>query len=145
MILKREDLLAAASAGILQYKQVDTMLVFLRHREAVNARETQPEDGRQPGHGRPALLSLLAILGVAAAMVLAAINLGYLPHNLQFAGKDVNAVSLQWFIGFYAVFTLMVAIWTVRSRVNGAVRVLVTTLIALVPLALVASQHYRFL
>ncbi|MDQ9171691.1 hypothetical protein Q8A64_14855 [Oxalobacteraceae bacterium R-40] len=148
MNLTREDLLAAASAGIIPYKQVDTMLVFLRHREAVNVREAEHEQqkGQQTTRrGSKGLLMLvLAVIGIGAAAMLSAINMGLVP-DARFSFDALNVQNLQWFIGLYALFTLIVVAWTERSRISGMVRVLITALLALAPLAVFASHKLHVL
>lgn len=148
MNLTREDLMAAASAGILPYKQVDTMLVFLRHREAVHVREAQQEQQvqqtAQHRRGKGWMMLFLAAVGVVAGALLAAINMGMIP-NTHFDIQALNVQNLQWFIGLYAVFTLVVVAWTERRRINGLVRVVITALLALAPLAVFASQRLHVL
>jgi hypothetical protein len=148
MNLTREDLMAAASAGIIPYKQVDTMLVFLRHREAVHVREAQQEEqkGMQTAQraGQRILMVVLTLLGIGAAAMLAAINMGLVP-NTQFSIEALTVRNLQWFIALYALFTLIVVAWTERRRISGTVRVVITALLALAPLAVFASQQLHVL
>jgi hypothetical protein len=42
MIVKREDLVAAAYAGVLRFKEVDSLLVFLAQREASTKKDDRP-------------------------------------------------------------------------------------------------------
>jgi hypothetical protein len=147
MNLTREDLLAAASAGIIPYKQVDTMLVFLRHREAVHVRtehEQQKEQQTARRGSKGLLMLVLTVIGIGAAAMLSAINMGLIP-NARFSFDALNVQNLQWFIGLYALFTLIVVAWTERSRINGMVRVVITALLALAPLAVFASQKLHVL
>lgn len=144
MNLTREDLMAAASAGIIPYKQVDTMLVFLRHREAVHVREARQEEQTVQRGSKGLLMLFLALLGIGAAAMLAAINMGLVP-NTRFSFEALNVRNLQWFIALYALFTLVVAAWTERRRISGMVRVVITALLALAPLAVFASQQLHVL
>jgi hypothetical protein len=144
MNLTREDLMAAASAGILPYKQVDTMLVFLRHREAVHVREAKQEQQTTQHKGKSALMLVLAFIGIAAGALLAAIYTGMVP-NAQFSFDATDMRNLQWFVGLYALFTLIVVAWTERRRISGLVRVIITALLALAPLAVFASQQLHVL
>jgi hypothetical protein len=144
MNLTREDLMAAASAGIIPYKQVDTMLVFLRHREAVHVREAQQEQQTVHRVSKGWLMMVLAFLGIGAAALLTAINMGLVP-DARVSFDALNVRNLQWFIGLYALFTLIVVAWTERSRINGMVRVVITALLALAPLAVFASQKLHVL
>jgi hypothetical protein len=144
MNLTREDLMAAASAGIIPYKQVDTMLVFLRHREAVHVRETLQEEHAVQRVSKGWLMMMLAFLGIGTAALLAAINMGLIP-DARFSFDALNVRNLKWFIGLYALFTLVVVAWTERRRINGLVRVLITALLALAPLAVFASQQLHVL
>jgi hypothetical protein len=69
MIVKREDLVAAAYAGVLRFKEVDSLLVFLAQREA-NAKK----DDRQAMHVRRPWLRYVVggalLLGTATALAL---------------------------------------------------------------------------
>lgn len=144
MNLTREDLMAAASAGIIPYKQVDTMLVFLRHREAVHVREAQQGQETTERRGKGWLMLLLTFIGITACALLVAINMGMIP-NAHFRFDALNVRNLQWFIGLYALFTLAVVAWTERRRISGAVRMAITALLALAPLAVFASQQLHVL
>jgi hypothetical protein len=144
MNLTREDLMAAASAGIIPYKQVDTMLVFLRHREAVHVREARQEQQTVQRVSKGWLMLLLALLGIGTAALLTAINMGLVP-DARFSFDALNVRNLQWFIGLYALFTLIVVAWTERRRISGMVRVVITALLALAPLAVFASQQLQVL
>ena len=144
MNLTREDLMAAASAGIIPFKQVDTMLVFLRHREAVHVREARQEQQTTQRKGKGVMMLVLAIIGIGAAALLAAINMGLIPDTrFSFDATDVR--NLQWFVGLYALFTLIVVAWTERRRISGLVRVVITALLALAPLAVFASHQLHVL
>jgi hypothetical protein len=72
MIVKREDLVAAAYAGVLRFKEVDSLLVFLAQREA-----STKKDDRQIMHimhiRRPWMRYLVGgmlLLGTATALAL---------------------------------------------------------------------------
>jgi hypothetical protein len=69
MIVKREDLVAAAYAGVLRFKEVDSLLVFLAQREA----STKKDDRLIMHIRRPWMRYLVGgmlLLGTATALAL---------------------------------------------------------------------------
>jgi len=138
MQVKREDLMAAASEGLLQYRQVDQMLVLIRVR-AVQAERAGAPVARQAGATLPsALVYLLAILVIGVTALVAGMY-----SELSFSRIGIE--GLLWFIGVYGVLTLALAVWTERRRIGGAIRLLITSVVALLPLAVFAAQHFSSL
>jgi Na+-transporting methylmalonyl-CoA/oxaloacetate decarboxylase beta subunit len=135
MSVKREDLLAAAALGVVQYKQVDPLLIFLLQRDVNQQREAMLKQ-RQASRVSilQALFYPLVLLIIGATVALVAL----------YAKLTVEAVGiggLLWFIGLYALFTLMMVAWFERRKIATSVRVFCTSLIALLPLAVFASQR----
>ncbi len=137
MTVKREDLLAAASVGVVQYTQVDPLLIFLLQRDVNLHREAMLKDKRPARmSGRHVIIYMVALLciGVATAFV---------AMYTKLAIDALGAEGLLWFIGLYALFTLMMAAWFERRQIGSTVRIFSTSVIALLPLAVFASQQLR--
>jgi hypothetical protein len=137
MTVKREDLVAAAAAGLLPCTQIDPMLIFLLQRDVQLQRKamlSQQSAGRV--RSRHVLLYLTAILAIAAATFAAA-------FYARLAFNALGAAGLLWFIALYALFTIGLAAWFERRRVGMAARIFATSAVALVPLAAFAAQQLR--
>jgi hypothetical protein len=136
MSVKREDLLAAAAVGVVQYTQVDPLLIFLLQRDVNLQREAMLKEKRGARmSGMHVVFYMLALLfiGIATAMVAIYIRL---------AIDALGAAGLLWFIGLYAVFTLAMAAWFERRQIGTSVRIYATSVIALLPLAVFTSQQF---
>lgn len=71
MTIRREDLTAAAAAGLLPYRQIDPLLIFLLQRDIVAKRQVllaQPHP--RPSRGVPFLLAVALALAALALTVL---------------------------------------------------------------------------
>jgi hypothetical protein len=138
MTVKREDLLAAASVGVLQYKQVEPVLVFLLQRDvSLQRRAMLAEKGPPRINPRHLLLYVVALIGLAMVAML----IGW---YTRLAFQALGVGGLLWFTGLYAAFTIGVAAWFERRNVALTVRIFSTSVIALMPLAVFAAQElYR--
>lgn len=135
MSVKREDLLAAAAVGVVQYTQVDPLLIFLLQRDVNLHREAMLREKRPVRmSGMHVMFYMLALLFVGVATTLIAI---YTKLAINALGTD----GLLWFIGLYGLFTLLVAAWFERRQIANSVRIFTTSVIALLPLAVFASQQ----
>lgn len=135
MSVKREDLLAAAAVGVVQYTQVDPLLIFLLQRDVNLQREAMLREttaGRMSV--RHVVLYMLALLVIGVATALIAIY-------TKLAVDALGTGGLLWFIGLYALFTLAIASWFERRKIGTSVRIFTTSVIALLPLAVFASQQ----
>lgn len=132
MNVKREDLVAAANAGVLHYKEVDSLLIFLAQRE-VTTRKTG--DAAEPGRRRPWLSYYLAgILAIAVATVC-----GY--FLISRSVLELGMFTAGWFTIIYALSSIGSAAW-LGIRNGGIVRGIFSVfLVALMPLAIVAAQQ----
>ncbi|OGB24265.1 MAG: hypothetical protein A3I66_17820 [Burkholderiales bacterium RIFCSPLOWO2_02_FULL_57_36] len=136
MSVKREDLLAAAAVGVVQYTQVDPLLIFLLQRDVNLQREAMLKEKRPTRtSGRDVAFYMLALLVIGVATALIAIY-------TRLAFNALGAGGLLWFIGLYMLFTLAMATWFERRQIGAAVRIFVTSVIALLPLAVFASQKF---
>lgn len=135
MSVKREDLQAAAAVGVVQYTQVDPLLIFLLQRDVNHQREIMLKE-RKPARmsGMHVAFYMLALLFIGVATALIAMY-------TKLAVDALGADGLLWFIGLYALFTLTVAAWFERRKIGASVRIFTTSVIALLPLAVFASQQ----
>lgn len=139
MSIKREDLIAAANAGVLPYKQVDPMLIFLLQRDMQQQRTDMLHE-KTAGRIRPrhVLFYLAAILSIGVLTWLAALY-------TKIAFDALGAGGLLWFIALYAFFTVVLATWFERRRVGISVSIFITSAVSLVPLVVFAAQQLHML
>jgi hypothetical protein len=135
MTVKREDLAAAAAEGVLQYTQVEPVLIFLRQRDVQLHRTSALGDRKAARNsGRHSLYAMAAILAIGLATALAAFY-----TRLAF---DLLGVSgTVWFSAVYGLFAIAMAAWFEQWRFGMATRIFCTSVIVLVPLAVLASLH----
>jgi hypothetical protein len=131
MTVKREDLLAAASVGVLHYTQVDPLLVYLLQRQAMLR---QKRGSRMSGKHVMLYMAAILVIGLVAAMV---------AFYTKLAFDALGPTGILWFIGLYALVTVGVAAWFEGRQIGLPVRIFSTSVIALVPLAIFASQQFR--
>lgn len=136
MTIQREDLVAAAAVGLLQYRQIDPLLVFLLQRDVIKKRlelgaHLYP---RQPGRFAMALSWIAIALGLLAATLLAVLFTG---HAVQTMG-----VGALFFITlFYALGGLGISSWFKRHGLGGRARVSLAVLLTAAPVAVFALQQ----
>ena len=134
-MIQRDDLVAAATVGLLQYRQIDPLLIFLLQRD-VQARRAALFEQPQAAQGNGVHL-LLACLAGTLAIVTAAL---FAAHAVQSPGIGVLII----FISLYATSALGLASWFKRRGVAVPMRILATVAMALaplVPLAVLALQQ----
>jgi polyferredoxin len=139
MTVKREDLQAAAAAGVVHYTQVDPILIFLLKRDMQAQRSsllTQQKASRVSV--KHILYYFLAIISIAVASALAG------PYTRP-AIDALGVGGLLWFTGLYLLFTVAVAAWFERKRACASVRIFATSAVGLVPLAVFASQQIHIM
>jgi hypothetical protein len=135
MTVKREDLLAAAAVGVVQYTQVDPLLIFLLQRDVYLQREAMLRKKRPLRmSGMHVMFYMLALLFIGVATTMIAIY-------TKLAMDTLGATGLLWFIGGYVLFTLGMAAWFERRQISASVRIFATSVIALLPLAVFTSQQ----
>ena len=136
MTIQREDLVAAAAVGLLPYRQIDPLLVFLRQRDVIKKRlelgaHLYP---RQPG----SLATTLSWIAIALGLVTAAM------FAVLFTGRAVQTmgVGALFFITlFYALGGLGVSSWFKRHGLGGRARASLAALLTAAPLAVFAFQQ----
>jgi hypothetical protein len=135
MSVKREDLQAAAAIGVVQYTQVDPLLIFLLQRDVNRQREAMLRERR------PARMSGLHVAFYMLTLMFIGVATALIAIYTKLAVDALGASGLLWFIGLYALFTLAVAAWFERRKIGASVRIFTTSVIALLPLAVFTSQQ----
>lgn len=133
MTVKREDLLAAANAGVLHYTEVDTLLVFLRGREVTAQKESEShkESRWKSPHWKYYLGGMLAI----------AIATLFGMWFMSPAIGRLGAIAALWFTLIYVLCAIGAAAWFGLRGGSVLVGMFSVLLIALMPLAIVALQQ----
>lgn len=138
MTIRREDLLAAAAVGILQYRQVEPLLVFLlqrdvhAQREAMLARQHRQSVSRQ--RTNTVLSKFVGILALVTASLFAVL---FFSSILQ--AMPLTAVLL--FSLVYVTGGVAAANWMRYRGFCKEVRVTAALAIVSVPLAAIALQY----
>jgi len=136
MTIRRDDLVAAAAAGLLQYRQVDPLLVFLLQRDITAKRQAMLTQARpRPYQGLFAVLSfLLAVLAVVTAVM----------FGVLFSSRAAQAMgSGTWaiLVFLYLAGALAIVAWFRKRGYGSRIRFLFAVVMASVPLAVVALQQ----
>lgn len=130
MTIRREDLVTAAALGLLQYRQIDPLLVFLLQQDVRAKRQALLAQGRQSRYGRinTVLSCVLAVLVMVTA--------GLFAFLFVLPGGQPNGIgTLVFFTATYAAGALALTAWFNR-RGNGEQRPTLSVLaVASVPLA----------
>jgi hypothetical protein len=132
-MIQREDLVAAASLGLLQYRQVDPLLLYLLQRDLRSRREEMLAQAR-PSRTHAVLSYLAVMLAVAAAALVA----------LMFTGRAVESLgigALFCMTVVYALSAVGLASWFKRLGFAKSIRVLCGSVVALGPVAVFSVQH----
>lgn len=135
MTIRRDDLVAAAALGLLQYRQIDPLLVFLLQRDVVAKRRAMLEQARKTPQDR--LNTLLSYVVAMLACVTAAL------FGVLFMTRAVQTVGVgafAFFSAFYLLAALGVTAWFRKRGYCGRMRVLAVVAVAAAPLAVVAFQ-----
>jgi hypothetical protein len=133
MIVKREDLVAAAHAGVLHYKEVDSLLIFLAQRE-MTAKKVDEEAQTQRTRRAWFMYYLAGMLAIGVATLC---GFFFISHNVASFG----AFAALWFTVLYAVCAMGAAAW-MGIRGGGVIRGIFSVfLVALMPVAIVVAQE----
>lgn len=133
MTIRREDLVAAAALGLLQYRQIDPLLLFLLQRDLLAKRKALHRERERRREGLFASLTFGAALLATVAGVLFALL-------LTSRGASITWSVLIPFIALYA-FGACGAVALARARgYRLRVRVASAALMAAVPVAVFALQ-----
>ncbi|TFV99507.1 hypothetical protein E4K72_16360 [Oxalobacteraceae bacterium OM1] len=134
MTIKREDLVAAASVGLLPYRQIDPLLVFLLQRDVLAKRAALGNEVAAPRVNWASYLLGLSLVVLAA--------LGALVYTVKAFGPMSNA-SLFCFTLAYTAIALGLASWFRRRRIGARVRVVAALVMAMLPFAVLALQQVK--
>ena len=136
MTIRRDDLVAAAAVGLLQYRQIDPLLVFLLQRDVRAKRQALASQARESRHGGVyALLSYtVAVLAIVTAALFAVLFTSRAVHS---AGSG----AIVFFTGMYMAGALAIAAWFRRRGYCSRVRLLAAVIMATAPLAVMALQQ----
>lgn len=134
MTIRREDLAAAAALGLLQYRQIDPLLVFLLQRDVHAQRQAMMLARTRRRSG--ALTWMTVVAGLMATVTGALFALLLTKH-----GPDLGVGVMLLFLGAYAGSAFSAAA-LVRARGYGRrARLASAALMASVPLAVFAIQQ----
>jgi hypothetical protein len=136
MTIQRDDLVAAAAVGLLQYTQIDPLLIFLLQRDVRTQREAMLAQTRSARIKRTyAFLSyLVGVLAIITAALFAVL----------FTTRAVGSLSMDTLIFFTALYSLCAVVlssWFKRRGFGMAMRLLTAVVVALVPVAVFALQQ----
>ncbi|HJV86291.1 MAG TPA: hypothetical protein VJ698_12530 [Noviherbaspirillum sp.] len=136
MTIRRDDLVAAAAVGLLQYRQIDPLLVFLLQRDVRLKRMALIEQAqaRQRSGFHAFLSHVAALLAVITASLFGVLFTTRSVHTMGF-----SAVVL--FTLLYGFSTLALAFWFKQRGYCARVRVLSALIMTSVPLAVFALQQ----
>lgn len=136
MTIRRDDLVAAASLGLLQYRQIDPLLVFLLQRDVRGKRLALIAQAQLAQRSRfyVFLSNLAALLAVVTASMFAVLLTTRSEHSM-------GVSTLVLYSLLYACGALGVAFWFKRRGYCARIRVLSALIMTSVPLAVFALQQ----
>jgi hypothetical protein len=136
MTIKREDLAAAASLGLLQYRQIDPLLVYLLQRDVLAKRAALLATGEsQRAHDVNRWLSY--VLGTLSLVTVALFGVLFTSRAI---GPMSNALLCLFTVG-YTLVACGLTMWFRRRAFGSSIRVLTALLMASVPIAVFALQQ----
>jgi hypothetical protein len=137
MMIQRDDLVAAAAVGLLQYRQIDPLLIFLLQRDVRARRAALARSETRPVRTGRAYLLLSYLAGTLAIVTAALFAVVFTARAVESLGVGV----LFFFTLLYAIAALGLASWFKRRGLGVPVRILTALVLALVPLAVFALQQ----
>jgi hypothetical protein len=136
MTIRRDDLVAAASAGLLQYRQIDPLLVFLLQRDVVAKRQAMLEQTRK--NRQSAVNRLLSYIVGLLAMVTAML-FGLL--LVTRAAPAIGSGAFAFLSALYLLAVLGVTTWFRKHGLGGRIRLLAAVILTATPLAVFALRQ----
>jgi hypothetical protein len=134
MSVKREDLLAAATAGVLHYGEVDRLLIFLARREITSQKIHGPQKKTMPRKGFHLMYYLAGILAIGIATLC-----GTLLSSREVG--SLGLVAVVWFTLLYALCAVGATAWFDMRGGSVPIALFAVLVIALMPLAVFALQR----
>jgi hypothetical protein len=136
MKIQRDDLVAAAAVGLLQYRQIDPLLIFLLQRDVRTQREAMLAQTRSARIKRTyAFLSYL--VGVLAIITSALFAVVFTTHTIG----PLSAETLFFFTALYSLGAVGLSSWFKKRGFGIAIRVLTAFVVALAPVAVFALHQ----
>jgi len=136
MMIRRDDLVAAAAVGLLQYRQIDPLLVFLLQRDVVARRQAMLEQTRQSQQsGMTRLLSY--VVGTLALVTAALFGLLLLTRT----SLTAEAGTFAALAAAYLSAVIGVTTWFRKRGYGARIRFLIAMLLAATPLAVFALRQ----
>ncbi len=136
MTIRRDDLVAAASVGLLQYRQIDPLLVYLLQRDVRLKRMAliAQAQARQRSGFHAFLSNVAALLAVITASLFGVLFTTRSAHAMGFG-------AIVLFTLLYGFGALALAFWFKQRGYCGRFRVLSALIMTSVPLAVFALQQ----
>jgi hypothetical protein len=134
MTVKRDDLLAAATAGVLHYGEVDPLLIFLAQREATIKKMSDSETKPPRRKFSHFVYYLGGVLTIGIATLLGTM---YTHVNVS----SLGLIALLWFTVLYALCAIGAAAWTDMRKGVVPIGLFAVLLIALMPFAVFALEQ----
>lgn len=134
MTVKREDLLAAATAGVLHYGEIDSLLIFLAQREATIRKLTTVTEMPAEGMRAHWMYYLGGVLAIAVATL----------FGMLFSTRNVGSlglVAVLWFSLVYVLCAIGATAWFDMRGRRVLIGLFVVLAIALMPLAVFALRR----
>jgi hypothetical protein len=135
MMIKREDLVAAAALDLLQYRQIDPLLVFLLQRDVCAKRKDLLAETPARCGGLNAWLACLAALLAIVTVTLFAVLFS------SRTAQTYGATALFFVTVLYGLTTFGIVSWFNRRGFRKRMRVLAALTITSLPLAVFALQR----
>jgi hypothetical protein len=136
MMIQRDDLVAAAAVGILQYRQIDPLLIFLLQRDVRTQREAMLAQTRS-ARVRRIYAFLTYVVGVLAIVTTAMFGVLLTTRAIGSLGTE----ALVFFTVLYSLCALGLTSWFKRRGFGMAIRLLTAFVVAVVPVAVFALQQ----
>jgi hypothetical protein len=136
MMIQRDDLVAAAAVGILQYRQIDPLLIFLLQRDVRTQREAMLAQTRS-ARVRRMYAFLTYVVGVLAIVTTAMFGVLLTTRAVGSLGTE----ALVFFTVLYSLCALGLTSWFKRRGFGMAIRLLTAFVVAVVPVAVFALQQ----
>lgn len=136
MTITREDLVAAATVGLLQYRQVDPLLVFLLQRDVRARRVALAASGRASRRGT-VLVWLSYVAGLLALLTATLFLLLFASH----AARPLGAEAILASGVLYLLGAVRVVSWFKRNGYCARLRLFAALAMLSVPIALLVLQQ----
>lgn len=135
MTVKREDLLAAATAGILHYGEIDPLLIFLAQREATIRKSAAPNE--QPLTSWKGFHWIAYLGGVLAISLVTLVGMLFSMRG----AVSLGLMAVLWFSLVYALCAIGATAWFNLRAGSVPIGLFAVLVIALMPVGVFALQR----